>query len=73
MWVGMTTDDRTRALPAGVSGAEPLPPPPEKRRWGGMTTGASSSTMRALAGVISRWARVAWPEKICTPSMRTGR
>ena len=72
MVLGMTTVDRTRGAAAGPVGAGPLPPSPSKREWGGMTTVAGGSAMRALAGLISRGARVAWPEKIWTPSMRTG-
>ncbi|MGN0661531.1 MAG: hypothetical protein ACI4LE_00120 [Faecalibacterium sp.] len=70
----MTTSPRTSGSVHWSSGAGPLPPSPVNSAWVGIWM-VSSSMVRAplVSGIISGWASVTCPGKICTPSMRTER
>ena len=73
MFLGMMTLVSTRGTQSST-GAGPLPPPPLNSTWVGMTTVSSGTSRPSLVrGIISGWASVTCPGKICTPSIRTAR
>lgn len=75
MVLGITTRSSTQGRAGhSTTGRAPEPPWPANSGWGGITTGGSGTSRPAsVSGIISGWARVTWPGKICTPWMRTVR
>ena len=67
MFLGMMTLSSTRGTQF-CTGSGPLPPSPVKSECSGMTTGTFGiSRPSSVSGIISGWARVTCPAKICTP------
>ena len=67
MFLGMMTLSSTRGTQFSM-GSGPLPPSPVNSECSGMTMGGfTTSRSPSVSGIISGWARVTCPAKICTP------